>query len=357
MHLHINPHDRAPVYRQIQHQIAQAIADREIRPGDLLENQKDLAVQLAVSPSAVRKAYQGLLSDGLCDQSHGGHFRVTIPDLESAHGNGADLALSLLKRELLTQELRTAREVQHRLLPPSEVRGDSWTVSSRSYPAGALAGDFYDVIEHENGVVDLVIADVAGKGLAAGVVMAAAKSLIPLAADLGTPGRALRELNERLFPLMGNREFVALAYARFNPEDGALQIANAGLPDPYLLRHSGVLETLSVAGDRLPLGIRRGIRYSTSRLSIHPDDRLLLVTDGIPEATESDGNPLGYEGLAHLLASSVNPGGDEVPGNSGLWLDHLLNQVSLRTGSILDDDWTAVLLEYRHRRGKTPCRS
>jgi len=347
MHLHINPHDEAPVYRQIQHQIGRAIADREIRPGDLLDSHQDLAVQLAVSPSAVRKAYQELQSDGLCDESRGGDFRVTTPDLGSGHGSSTDLALSLLKRELLTRELRTAREVQHRLLPPPEVSGDSWTVTSRSYPAGALAGDFYDIVEHENSIIDIAIADVAGKGLAAGLIMAVAKSLIPLAATQDSPGDALGELNERLFPLLSNREFVALAYARFDPRDGTLQIANAGLPDPYLLRHTGPVETLGVEGDRLPLGIRRGIPYFTSKFSIHPADRLLLVTDGIPEAADPKDNPIGYEGLARLLDSSLEWAGNSTTSTADQWLDRLLEQVSRRTGSMLEDDWTAVLLEYQ----------
>jgi len=346
MHLQINPHDEAPVYRQIQLQIGRAIADREIHPGDLLESQEDLAVQLAVSPSAVRKAYRELQSDGLCDEARGGHYRVTTPDLSSSQGSGTDLALSLLRRDLLNKELRTAREVQRRLLPPSEISRESWTISSRSYPAGALAGDFYDVVELESGIVDIVIADVAGKGLAAGLIMATAKSLIPLAATQDSPGTALGELNRSLFPLLTNREFVALEYIRFDPRDGTLELANAGLPDPYLLRHSGLVETLSVAGDRLPLGIRQEIAYSTLQITIDSADRLLLVTDGIPEAADTAGNPVGYEGLARLLDSSADWRSRPAKGDSGFWLDRLLDQMSQRTGSILDDDWTAVLLEY-----------
>ena len=158
-------------------------------------------------------------------------------------------------------------------------------------------------------------------------------------------------------PLLGNREFVALTYARFDPGDGSLRVANAGLPDPYLLCHSGPVETLAVDGDRLPLGIRREVSYSTVRYSMDPSDRLLLVTDGIPEATDAQGNPIGYEGLRGLLDSSAEWAWDAASGSSGLWLDRLLEQVSQRTGSILDDDWTAVLLEYHRPLRKTPCSS
>ena len=347
MHLHINPHDATPVYRQIQQQIASAIADRQIHPGEPLLPQDELAAQRAVSPTAVRKAYQELESAGLCDGSNGGDFRVTNPELGSVNGGGTDLALSLLKKELLTRELKTARNFQHRLLPPPEVRGDSWTLSSRCYPAGALAGDFYDVLQLDDGRVDVVIADVAGKGLAAGLIMASAKVLLPQAAAKSSPGAALEELNRRLCPLLNNREFVALAYARFDPKNGELQIANAGLPDPYLLRHTGSIDSLVVTGDRLPLGIRKEVTYSTARYSMTSADRLLMFSDGIPEARDRRGNPIGYEGLMQLLEASAAWTWDAAIGNSGLWLDRLLDEVSQLTGSILEDDWTAVLLEYQ----------
>ena len=89
MQLHINPHDEAPVYRQIQRQIATAIAERRIHPGELLQSQEDLATQLAVSPSAVRKAYEELRSDGLCDGSRKGRYRVSTPELGSVEGGNA----------------------------------------------------------------------------------------------------------------------------------------------------------------------------------------------------------------------------------------------------------------------------
>jgi serine phosphatase RsbU (regulator of sigma subunit) len=347
MLLQINPNDATPVYRQIQRQIASAIADRRLQPGEPLQPQNELSAQLAVSPSAVRKAYAELESSGLCDRSSGVDYRVTHPDLASTKGSGTALALSLLEKELLTRELESAREFQHRLLPPSEMRGDRWTLSSRSYAAGALAGDFYDVAPRADGSLDVVIADVAGKGLAAGLLMASTKSLLPQVAVADSPGAALAALNSRLLPLLNSREFVASTYVRFDPRRGELQLANAGLPDPYLLHHSGVVEPLEVSGDRLPLGIRGDVDYATASYAIEPADRLLLLSDGIPEARDRRGNPIGYEGLQSLLERSAVWALDTAIGNAGRWLDRLLDEVSRQTGSILEDDWTALLLEYQ----------
>jgi serine phosphatase RsbU (regulator of sigma subunit) len=346
MHIQINPHEPTPVYRQIQQQIAAAIADRRIHPGEWLLPRRELASQLAVSPAAVRKAYQELEAAGLCETS-AGEPRVANPNLATLNAHGTDLALTLLKRELLTSELQCARALQMRLLPPREVRREGWSVSSRCYPAGVLAGDFYDLLPTDGGGVDVVVADVAGKGLAAGLIMASVKSLLPLAATMGSPGEALAELNDRLFPLLGRRDLVALAWARFQPGRGELQFANAGLPDPYLLDPSGSITPLVVTGDRLPIGARRQVRYSTTHASMAAGERLLMFSDGLPEASDRKGNLLGYGGLVAAIETQsleVPSAGDEDPGR---WLDGLLEQLSRLTGSILEDDWTAVLLEHR----------
>jgi len=96
----------------------------------------------------------------------------------------------------------------------------------------------------------------------------------------------------------------------------------------------------------LPLGVRREVDYSTRHLSISPADRMLIFTDGIPEATNAAGEPLGYEGFESLLRSSADGSRDAGVGHSAVWLDRLLEQTSHHTGSILEDDWTAVLLDY-----------
>ena len=265
MQLHIDPHDRSPVYRQIQHQIARAIAERRIPPGEPLIDERALAVQLAVSPAAVRKAYRELKSERLCEMGLDGELRVAVPSLDP--GSRADLALTLLRKELLTDELRAAREIQQRLLPAADLFGDSWSIHGRSFPAGLLAGDFREIVEHPDGTVDLIVGDVAGKGLGAGMIMAVSRSLIAAVTHHPSPDGALQELNRRLRPILGHRDFVALAWVRFEPATGTVQIANAGLPDPYVLRADGRIESLPASGNRLPLGVREELAYCfTSRI-------------------------------------------------------------------------------------------
>jgi len=167
--------------------------------------------------------------------------------------------------------------------------------------------------------------------------MASTKTALAfLARDHSVP-TVLDALSERLGRELAPREFVALLYARFLPADGVLELANAGLPDPYLLRPGQRPRPLAVDGPRLPLGLRRGRGYRSLRLELAVGDRVLFLTDGMPEALTAAGEPLGYEALESLLAEQR----EEPP---AAWLDGLVTRVREHTVG-QDDDWTALLLE------------
>jgi hypothetical protein len=240
--------------------------------------------------------------------------------------------------EFAERELHLARHLQSRLLPPPEIEGEGYRIAARNLPARVVAGDFYDVFPLAGGALGLVVADVAGKGMAASLIMASVKAMLPFVAAERTPEEALRELNRRLATELSPREFVALAYARFDPAAGTLVLSNAGLPDPYLLPLSGPAQPVGVPGPRLPLGVRREVEYQSLELSLAPGERLLFLTDGLAEAPTANGEPLGYAALAELLDSTSSPA------PSG-WLDGLLEQVRTATSPNLEDDWTALVLE------------
>jgi Stage II sporulation protein E (SpoIIE) len=241
----------------------------------------------------------------------------------------------LKEREFAEKELEVAREIQSRLLPPPFIEGDGFTITARNMPANYVAGDFYDVLRHEDGSVGIVIADVSGKGLGASLIMASVKAVLPFVAD-GSVETTLSKLNQRLASQLGKREFVALAYARFHPSSGKLQIANAGMPDPYVISNGTALP-ISVSGERLPLGARSDIHYDSVEVQLQRGDRFLMLSDGIPEASRANGEPLGYDTLRETLTGV--PSGSE-------WIDTFLDRVRSQVQGI-DDDWTAVVLERR----------
>jgi hypothetical protein len=270
--------------------------------------------------------------------------------------------------EFAEKELQLARELQGRLLPPPEIAGEGYRVAARNLPARLVAGDFYDSFLLPDGAVGVAVGDVAGKGMAAALIMASVKAMLPLVAAERSAAATLREVNRRLVAELPGREFVALALARFDPAGGRLELANAGLPDPYLLAPGQPPAPLAVPGPRLPLGVRHDVEYRSLALRLAPGERLLLFTDGLAEAPAAGGEPLGYGALADLLAADESDGdrADGAGGSGGLdrggdgqdahrggdaresplaWIDRLLERVRAATQPLLEDDWTALVLE------------
>ncbi|HEX2059598.1 MAG TPA: SpoIIE family protein phosphatase [Thermoanaerobaculia bacterium] len=252
----------------------------------------------------------------------------------------------LKEAEWAEKEIELARSIQTRLLPPAEIDGDGYTISARNLPAQLVAGDFYDVVRLDDGSVVIVVADVAGKGLGASLIMASVKAVLPFVAR-ESPQRAMSMLNEKLVGELGRREFVALVYARFQPADGALEILNAGFPEPYVVGRDGV-RMLSGDGERLPLGIRGGITYEPLRARLERGERLVFVSDGIPEAP-ANGEPIGYERVAEILRGLGRAalGRSDLPAEGGphhTFIDLFLDAVRAHVEPVLADDWTAVVV-------------
>src|SRR5207244_5080339 len=166
------------------------------------------------------------------------------------------------------RELEMARAIQERLLPPSHFEGDGLSIAARNLPASFVAGDFYDFVRNDDGAVTIVVADVAGKGMGASLIMASVKAVLPFVAREPL-AEAMRLLNRKLVAELGRREFVALVCARYAAR--SLEVANAGCPDPYLVR-GGNAEAIVVPGERLPLGLRESARYETTTVRLAARD-------------------------------------------------------------------------------------
>lgn len=343
MLLNLSEHSPEPLRSQITRQVRSKILRGDLDDGAVLPPPHAFARTHHVPALTVQQAFEALGSEGLVQGDGAGGFCVAA----LSNAKRRELAQQRMFDDLQEQgvslkELELARDIQRRLLPPASVTGAGYAVTARCFPARFVAGDFYDVISHPDGSAGVVIADVAGKGFAASLVMASVKAMTPFLAAQNSVEGTLGELNRRLFAELGRGQFVALAYARFQPATGTVTIANAGIPDPLLVRPGQPVVPIEAPGSRLPLGAWREVAYESAYCTLHEGERLLLLTDGIPEARLAGDQPFGYEALASAVAAV-----DQGARPTGAWLDEVLDRIQAVTGPILDDDYTAVVVEPR----------
>lgn len=345
--LHLTESSPEPLRSQVSRQLRNRVLSGDLPEGCEIPSAHRLGREHRVSPRELQKALEELVSEGLL-AADGEGFRVAPVGAEQRRALAQRRLLDdLRQQELSLRELELARDIQRRLLPPARVDAGGVTVVSRWFPARFVAGDFYDVLHHADGSVGVVVADVAGKGIGASVIMASVKAMTPFVAAERGVAETLRELNRRLCGELGRGQFVALAYARVAADAATVEIASAGMPDPFVVQGEGPAVPIEVPGGRLPLGIRGGVPYTSVTCPLGPEARLLLFSDGLPEARRPGGEPLGYDGLASLLAGRALSAVAGACGAIEEWLDRVLDQAQRETGPALDDDWTAVAVERR----------
>jgi serine phosphatase RsbU (regulator of sigma subunit) len=344
MLLHLSQNSPEPMRSQIARQLRGRIINGDLQDGAVLPEPHRIAREHHVSPRDVRNALGELVEEGLLETLQEERFRVAQVSPRQLRALAQRRLLDdPREQELSVHELDLARDIQRRLLPPPRVDGERFTVVSRSFPARFVAGDFYDVLRSPDGGAGVIVADVLGKGFGAGLIMASVKAMAPFVAAGRGVADTLRELNRRLCGELGHGQFVALAFARITPATGTVELANAGMPDPFLLRAGQPPAAVEVPGPRLPLGIRPDVAYAQVTRPLNEGARLLFFSDGIPEARRTTGGQLGYDGLEEIVARSAAPGRASMPMEP--WLDAVLEEAQRATGAVLEDDWTAVAVE------------
>ncbi len=209
------------------------------------------------------------------------------------------LMLSLRLQRLMALDVKQAQEVQQVILPESRATLGNLAVETEYRPAREVGGDFFQVIPHESdGSLLIVAGDVTGKGLKAGMLVALLIGAIRTAAETAAaPLLILQILNRRL---MGRGDAQATCLALRISAAGEATLANAGHMPPYL---NG--EPLDMEG-ALPLGMIEAADFSLMRFELHDHDKLVLMSDGIAEATDVHGHLFGFDRIKELLSSTTS---------------------------------------------------
>lgn len=231
---------------------------------------------------------------------------VTVSDLMMKISQNQSLLLETLQQlsARIGEEVAKASFIQRDLLPPAEFRFGPVEISAELVTSSEIGGDFYDYFAIDESRIGLVIADVSGHGVQAGMVTTAAKASLHclVAQGITTPGEILFGMNNAILATARQALLMTCLMVVIDYREARLTLANAGHNFPYLCR-GGNKESQrieEVAG--YPLGFEQNCRYREFTVDFRPGDLLLLYTDGIVECLDRAGEEFGYERLEKILA-------------------------------------------------------
>lgn len=213
-------------------------------------------------------------------------------------------------------ELKNAREVQRVLLPQEDPVVTGFRVNGTNLPAKIISGDYYDYIDLPNGKLGVAVADVSGKGVPAGLLMAMCRSLLRAFSQANTsPSAALSTVNRYLFPDIREDMFISMIYGILDPADGSLTFARAGHEPALIFRKAtGEVEISKPKG--LALGIDSGNVFervtADERITLASGDCVLLFTDGVKEALNASDEEFGLDRLCMTFRESAPLGAEAV---------------------------------------------
>lgn len=211
----------------------------------------------------------------------------------------ARLLTETREAEDLEKQVRTAAEVQQRMIPHTPPKLPGVDLASVYVPCHELGGDFYDFIPLPANNLGLVMADVSGKGVPASLIMASVRAFLRAQVDnVYYLYEVIRRINLMLCRDTKMGEFVTLFYGVLDGTSRRLTYCNAGHPPALLLRKGQIIE---LSSDNMVLGVNPNEEYKQSFIDLQKDDLLLLYTDGVTDAVNFAGERFGRQRIADTL--------------------------------------------------------
>lgn len=214
---------------------------------------------------------------------------------------------------LYEKEMEQAAEIQRSLLPPNSPRFPGLDVAGHSMPSRSVGGDYFDYLRLPDGRPAVLVADVAGKGLPAALLMTSLQARVQILAETEIdPGSFVTRLNRSVSRHCPGNRFITFFMAVYNPDNGEVLYANAGHNPPYLLGADRKVSILEGGGP--PLGILRNMTYATQSCPTNSGDTLMLYSDGVTEAVNAAGEEFGDERLIAALIQTHGSGAEDIIG-------------------------------------------
>jgi phosphoserine phosphatase RsbU/P len=216
------------------------------------------------------------------------------------------------EKKRLDHDLEIARDIQRILLPSEAPSVNGFEISGINVPARQVSGDYFDYIKVDDERLGVAIADVSGKGVPASLIMAICRSVLrSQAAQNPSPSDVLQKVNRQLYPDIKEDMFISMAYLVLDHARNGVTLARAGHDAPLLYTSSSEAVTpLKPPG--MVLGIDSGSVFdrltSDVAVPLERDDCLVLYTDGVTEAIDTEGNEFGVERVIQSVRASAMNG-------------------------------------------------
>lgn len=243
------------------------------------------------------------------------------------------------ERRRLESELELSQIVQRALLPQHAPVISGVEIAAFSRPAEIIGGDYFDFFKFRDGAHGLVIADVSGHGVSAGMLMSSLQTAIQtMAPDTNSPAEILERINRFYIHNINFTTFVTVFIARYDAQDRTLTYVNSGHNPPAVFCKSGAaLQWLTRTAPAI--GLAEHYFPRTESVTLSSGDLLLLYTDGLTEALNLEMEQFGQERLAEFVQTA----GDLTASDM---LQVVRNGISAHTGGVrLADDLTLVALK------------
>jgi phosphoserine phosphatase RsbU/P len=234
----------------------------------------------------------------------------------------ARLTTRVVEQEKLRRDVALAAEVQKRLLPERPPEREGAALAAVSLPARTVGGDYYDFLDLGDHRIGIALADVAGKGVAAALIMAVVQASLRIVAAEGAASlpELAAKINSLLHRSTRSNSYATFFYAQLDERSRQLRYVNAGHNPPYLLRsaepHAGgdqelpEIRELSIGGT--VLGLFPQMAYEEAIVDLRPGDVLVAFTDGVVEALNEAEEEFGEERLKQVLRSVMHLPASEI---------------------------------------------
>ena len=233
------------------------------------------------------------------------------------------------------QELEDSQEIQAALMPAALPEIDGFDIAISWKPALTVGGDYFDVLKFSERHTGLCIADVAGKGMPAALLMSNVQAVLKsFASEIVAPAELCCRVNSVMCDNIVSHRFITCFYALLDTQDRKLSYTNAGHCPPMLIR-DGTCFRMKEGGP--VLGVFPGGRYFQGDIELESGDCLLLFTDGVTEARDASGREFGEERLRELLIRDHELRAADLR-------DRIMAEVSEFSDGVVHDDATLMVV-------------